>query len=203
MMESVRPGLRRILALAILIAALALIWGVAVVPLQNRFEQYSESISQSRALLARHNQIIASKDVLQANIERIKQSRILKNGFFQARSTEIATADIQKIVKNAVEKSGATLVSVQVLPPEMEKGFQKIGVRVRMSGQINSLQSTLYVLETSWPLLFIDELDVRVRTSRRTRRRQRADEDGHLRIHFDATGYLRRMASQPVPNERS
>jgi hypothetical protein len=67
-------------------------------------------------------------------------------------------------------------------------------VRARLKGTVAALQTALFELETAWPPLLVDNLNVRAR-SRHLRRDRRGPTtltvDADLSISFDAHGFMR------------
>lgn len=195
-MTTVRPVFSKILAVVLLVVPLALVWPVVVVPLLDLFASYDQGIAQSEALLARYGRVVKSKAALEKTLAQVRQSDVVKRGFFRERSAELAAASIQQLVQKSVTSSGARLASVQVLPVQTVGGFQQIGVRARMSGTIEGLRGTLYALETAWPLLFTDNVNVYVRRIRRIVGLHPAQEVGDLQIEFDVYGYFGKAVGQ-------
>lgn len=195
-MTALRPAWRKLLAFSLLSVLIGMVWLVVVVPVSDRFASYDQQITQSQALLARYGRVVRSRSVLEKELDQVRRNRIVNDGFYRERSVELAAASIQQVVQKSVVKNGSQLASVQVLPVQDENGFQKIGVRVRMAGTVGGLRDTLYELETAWPLLFTDNVNVEVRRMRR-RQGQRTTPDGEdLRIQFDVYGYLGKGTGQ-------
>lgn len=71
-----------------------------------------------------------------------------------------ASALLQETVKNAAATAHAQVLGLQVLRAETTSGATRIGVRVRASGDMVSLRSLLYTVETARPLLHPDNLSI-------------------------------------------
>jgi Type II secretion system (T2SS), protein M subtype b len=74
-----------------------------------------------------------------------------------------------------------------------EEGFRRISLRIQMTATTEELFKTLYALETGTPVLFVENLDIRSRYTRR--RTNQADlqmvQDAPLLIvGFDLSGYM-------------
>ena len=78
------------------------------------------------------------------------------------------------------------MVSSQVLPAEPVQGFQRISLRTRMRGDIETLRAMLHGLETGKPYLFVDNLRIRVWTVGR----RNGPQVGDLDVYFDVYGYM-------------
>ncbi len=201
-MTALSPAFRRLLALGLLVVPLALLGPAAAVPVLDAFAAYGQSITQSRALLARHHRVLDSKAGLEKRLEQVRGERIVTDGFFSDRTAELAAASIQQVVQKSVPASGAQLASVQVLPVQADNGFTKVGVRVAMAGTIDGLRSMLCALESAWPLLFTDNVNIEVQSMRAVRGQQAMPEAGDLQISFDVSGYLAKGIGQAAKGMR-
>ena len=191
------PAVQKLVAVFLLGAVAFVAWAVVISPVMQRFEQHERTATQARLLIERYRRILAGGSVLKAEIAAISNSRILKNGLLVAPSAELGAALLQAKIKNASAAGAAKLISIQVLAPKQEADFTRVAVRARIKGDIAALKSVFYGLETAWPPLSIDNVNIRART-RRTRRIKGAPatlrvEPG-LSIRFDVHGF---MATRP------
>jgi general secretion pathway protein M len=70
------------------------------------------------------------------------------------------SALLQETVKTTATTTHVQVQGLQVLRGEALPGATRIGVRVRASGDIASLRSLLYAIETARPLLYPDNLQI-------------------------------------------
>ena len=68
----------------------------------------------------------------------------------------------QQRVRDIFNGAGLQIISSQVLPAKLEKGFDRIPMLVRAEGDMLALQSTLAVLNSQSPILLIDDLDIQL-----------------------------------------
>jgi len=71
-----------------------------------------------------------------------------------------ASALLQEAVKNDAAAARVQVQGLQVLRSEAVTGATRIGVRVRGRGDIASLRSLLYAVESARPLLYPDNLQI-------------------------------------------
>lgn len=71
-----------------------------------------------------------------------------------------ASALLQETVKHIAAAAHAQVLGLQVLRSEATNGATRIGVRVRASGDMASLRSLVYAIETARPLLYPDNLAI-------------------------------------------
>lgn len=70
------------------------------------------------------------------------------------------SALLQETVKNIAAAAHIQVQGLQVLRSEAQPGVTRIGVRVRGSGDIASLRSLIYAIETAHPVLYPDNLTI-------------------------------------------
>ncbi len=199
---SLGPAVQKLLAVALLAAVGFAAWAGGVVPIKENFDRFEATAAQSRDLIARYRRILAGAAALRAEIATIRRNRVLKEGFLVAPSAELGAAILQVKVKQATVAGEAKLISIQVLATKKEGEFTRVGVRARLKGTVAALQTALFELETAWPALVVDNVNVRART-RRLRRDRTAPTtmtvDANLSIHFDAHGFMvSKVAASPT-----
>lgn len=192
------PGRRRALALAILAVVVVGLGAALIWPFLNRFEHYSQALEQLEFRLRRFAAVAASQAPLQAQVEALRQ-RWQAQGYLLARDTPaLASADLQQLVSQAVASHGGQLLSTQVLAPQPEAGFVRIGIKVRMTGNVEALRGVLHALETDRIPLLVDNLQVqrsRARPRRRSRDEPEVEPEVLLDVDFELAGYMRAAGS--------
>ncbi len=128
-MVTLSPALRRILAVAILAALLAALWGLVGEPVTTKFESYDQSIAQSQALLARYLRIGAARERLQRKLKEVRQTQASLGGFLEGASGELVAAQLQNKVKGLVEANEGRLKSIQILKEQEENNFRRVAIR--------------------------------------------------------------------------
>lgn len=186
-MVTLSPALRRILAVAILAAPLAALWGLVVEPVTTKFESYDQSIAQSQALLARYLRIGAARERLQRQLKEVRRTQASLGGFLEGASGELVAAQVQNKVKGLVEANEGRLKSIQILKEQEENNFRRVAIRVTMVADTEAVQKIFYALESTNPYLFLDNIDIRA-SRRRARKNQSA---GDLQVRYDVYGYMR------------
>lgn len=68
----------------------------------------------------------------------------------------------QQRVRDIFSNAGLQVLSSQVLPPKVEKGFDRIPLTVHTEGEMLALQSALSVLSSQVPIIVINDLDVQL-----------------------------------------
>ncbi len=187
-------NLHRWLALGLLLGIVLLLAAVVVAPLISAANDCREQAEELRFRLQRARQIVARKQSVAENLEKLKRQQQAL-GFLSSRDTvALASADLQQFVKNAIADAGGQLNSTQVLPVTELDGLQKIAVKVRMKGSIEVLRHVLHEIETSVPLMRVEQLDIRPVRGRRNRKTRRLEPTNELNINFQVVTFMRAQA---------
>ncbi|MDO8845396.1 MAG: type II secretion system protein GspM [Methylicorpusculum sp.] len=181
---------QRWLAVGLLIAVILMVIGFLIVPLVNEALDLRDEKNELLFRLERYQRVIAKKEAVLANIDKIKQADSTQN-YFSSQGTEaLASADLQQFIKTAIANGGGQLTSTQVLPSKIEGEFTRIAVKVRMSGDIETLRSVLFQIESSIPLFVIDDLDIRPERGIRNRITRKIEPSNKLNISFQASSFM-------------
>jgi general secretion pathway protein M len=177
----------RVAAVALLVAVLGCAYVYVVVPLLTAYEETDRAIADARELLARFERIAATRTAHENQATELRR-RQTAQGYYLAGGTDaMVAAELQDRVKAAIEGNGGTLRSIQPLPGQVEGNFRRVTIRLQMMATTESLARVLYVLEAGSPILFLDNVDVQARRSRRT---AEAEQEVMLTVGLDLYGYL-------------
>ena len=187
-MNSRRKLASRLAALGLLPALPLLVWLTAVQPFVDVKQDFQSRISEDRDLLERYRLAAAKRDALNERRDALTARAAEGLGFLKGESVEIAAAALQNDTKSIIRSQKGTLRSSQVLNPQAEGPYTKVGIRLALSVEIEGLQRILHRLEGGERVLFIDNLDVRAAAKPRgsgTKQPRRL-----LDVRFDLFGYL-------------
>ena len=144
-----------LLALSLLILALAGMVGLAAAPYL-RLASLSEETAESRQLLA----------VLEARMARQSASGGAPGPnalMLQGETAGIAGAALQRQVNDQVNAAGGQASTIQLLPAREANGTTRLALGLAMRIDIDGLRDVLHAIETGQPLLFIDDIAIRMR----------------------------------------
>lgn len=189
-MRSLSPAARRIIAVALLIAAIALPYRLVVQPLLDAFAERSQEAATQQELLGRYRKLADSRADLQARLQQVQAEPSSQAGYLIGESETLVAAELQNLVRTTVERSGGRLESTQILPAVSEGAFRRVTLRVRMSTDTDGLFKIFYDLESALPHLFLDGVDIAAR-ERRGRGPGAAADSGTLSVSYDLYGYMR------------
>jgi general secretion pathway protein M len=188
-MARLSPRERKIVALAILLAAiLILIFGL-LVPYVARYSHYVTAIDDGQFRLARLQSAAAQLPPLEAEIEVLREQALSRGYLLDAGTPSLAAAQIQEQVGSMVAAHGGNILSIQVGRPVEEQGFTRVTVRVRMTSTSEELADLFSDIESRRPLLFLDNIQIRV-ARQRVRRGVAEQATGQVEHEFDLFAYM-------------
>ncbi len=183
------PPVQRLVALALLaMLVMAVVFGV-IQPLVSAYVDARQTIVRDRAAIAHAELSGLDTAALQAEFANLKSQAGPPPGAFQSANESLAAAELQRRLKTVIEAVHGEVRSMQTLPSRLDGGFRRITVRGQVMLKIAGLQQAVYDLETSSPLLFLDNVEVTARPDQSGR--PGAAEDPGLDVRFDLYGYMR------------
>ena len=201
----------RWIALGLLLAALALAYGLLVHPwwtlpmgdVNQRIEGLRERDLHLRMQLAQAPQVTA-------RLNEVRQSQANAPGFLPESSTELATAGLVQRLETVVAQSspGNRSCAITNRSPLTEPGrerYARVVVQVRLRCGSPELAAVLHSLESGAPRLFVGNLNVlaqRYFFAPGGSGNPGGGRDGGLDVSFDLYGYLRPDATVPASNLR-
>jgi general secretion pathway protein M len=168
-----------LLALAVLILALGAITGLAAAPWL-RLGTVSEETAESQQLLAALEAQMARQGT--AGDTADPQELML-----QGETPGIAGAELQRQVSDHVAAAGGQASSFQLMPPRAADGATRLALSFAMRIDTNGLRHVLHAIETGQPLLFIDDIAIRMPDS--TARESEGDGVVALDVSMQVSGF--------------
>jgi general secretion pathway protein M len=190
-MLSIDLSTDRLLALGLLASILLLVYLLVISPLLKMGDTSNERKDDLAFRLQRYKRTIASKDDIYKNAEKIKR-QYNSQGYLSTHDTaSLASANLQTFIKNSIKKAGGQLTSTQALPKKDEEVFTRITVKVRMTANMEVLRTILHEIETSTPVITIEQLDIRPVRGKRNRKTRKIENSNKLNINFQASSFMR------------
>jgi general secretion pathway protein M len=184
---------QRWFAIGLLIAVLLIVSMVILVPLVTKGLEFHETKNALVFRLQQYERILAKKDAVVESMDKIKKQHE-QQGYFNSKGTSaLASAEMQEFIKKAIVDAGGQLNSTQALPVSTKDEFSRITVRVRMTGNSEVLRTVLYKIETSAPLIIIDQIDIRPMRGRRNRKTRQIEPSNELNVNFQAVSFMRKQ----------
>ncbi len=198
--------IQRWLAVGLLVTAILVIGLVVIMPVINKGLELHEAKDNLVFRLQQYERILARKDAVAASMNAIREQH-QQRGLLNSQSTgALASAEVQEFIKKTVVEAGGKLSSTQALPvseltpgnalskqPGAKNEFSRITVSVRMTGNAEVLRAVLYKLETSTPLIVINQIDIRPMRGVRSRTTRQIEPSNELNINFQAVSFMRKQ----------
>ena len=189
----IRLSKSRIYALALLIGVTLIFVLGLLGPLLVIGNGYGEHLEELEFKLQKLRKIAAEKDYWVKRLEEIKQQGKAEGRLIARDTSALASADLQTLIKEAVNRAGGELISTQVIPEHKEEQFIRVAVKLRMTGSTQVLRDVLHSFESGHPILFVDNLNIRpIRISQPMLPGRKAGKvTDKLSVDFDVVGYIR------------
>lgn len=179
--------------LTAIVLFLLVIGGVVVygiMPVVGSFRETDEALQETQELLVRFAQTAATREAYKKQIDELGDSKALRGFYIPGATNALAAASLQEDVRTAVKTAGGEIKSTQILAVQRHGEFERVGLRVALSMKVEPLLNLLYKLEAGQPYLFVDNLEIAARVSRR-RSDPEENKDPDLAVRFDIYGFLR------------
>jgi len=184
-METSR-GFQRIIAIALLVLVVLLVWRAGLDPAWRAWREDREAVASHRDAIARLRGLAAAGPRYQKALTELRQRSGFADALIRAPSATLAAAQLQQRVKALVEQAGGSMVSAQPAEAQAAGPFTRVGLGVRVTVSVAALQKVLHSLETRTPVVVIDEMLVLSRAARRSRRRVPVRDELDVRLTLSA-----------------
>jgi general secretion pathway protein M len=181
---------QRWVAVGLLVLVVLVCLGLLLPLIGKGFSYYDEK-NNLLFRLQRQQKIAARKDSVAEILEATKV-KFEEQAYFSHRDTEaLASADLQNVIKTAVNDAGGQLTSTQGLPGKKENDFNRVAVRVRMSCTIENLRTVLHTFATARPVLVVDQIDITPVRGPGRRINVKQDASSQLNVSFQVVSFMR------------
>jgi general secretion pathway protein M len=151
---------QRALAIALFAVAAVLVVSLLLLPAvllhvhyNNAIESLSDRLDTYRRVAAQAPEYRKALDVMR---EKDARRFFLKNA-----AVNLAGAELQEIVRAAVEGNGGRITISQNQAPKDDGRYRQIGLNVQFFATTPNLQKILYALETQQPYVVVENLTLR------------------------------------------
>jgi hypothetical protein len=154
------PVRSRALAVALLVAAVALTIGMLLLPVVLLHKHYSDAIDSLSDRLVRYRRIAAQAPEYRAALDAMREKNA-RSFFLKNKAANLASAELQEIVRGAIEGNGGRITTSQNPAPKDDGRFKQIIVNVQFFASTPNLQKILHALETQQPYLVVENITLR------------------------------------------
>ncbi len=104
-----------------------------------------------------------------------------------------AAALLQSELIQMVKRAGGRAGIVRVLPSQDDRALTKVSINIALQANIASLRKFLFELETTTPLIFVDQLEISApRSQEPTKRQAVGDARRMLKINLEVSSFMLR-----------
>lgn len=159
----------RLVALALVLIPAILLGRFVVWPLAASYASSGSALATTREEIARYQRLLNELPALEAAVARLDDERPLGPYLLTGSNRALAAADLQRLLQEAAERHGVVILSLRVKTAVADGPLERISVEARLRAGVRELRDLLYFVETATPYLFVEDLGINVRRSRRTR----------------------------------
>ena len=159
-LKRLSPTRQRALAAALFVVGIALMLLAVLGPIIALHRHYDAAIADTSDRLVRYRRVAAQAPALRTALDAMQQ-RDARRFFLKNTATNLAGAELQELVKAAVEGNGGRITTSQNTSPRDDGRFREIGVNVQFFATTPALQKILLAIETHQPYLIVENLTVR------------------------------------------
>lgn len=152
----------QLLAFGILVLVLAATWLIVISPIIEAFGDLKETIARSQRLVSEFEARGAAVPDLRTQLDQVRKMQLAETGYVEGANPAAASSALQATARRVLETNGATLRSLQALPPAPDGTAQRIAIRIDATIPGTRLLDLLYEFRISAPWLFADNVDLRV-----------------------------------------
>jgi hypothetical protein len=150
----------RALAVALLFIAVFLALAVLLAPFLLMHRHYNQAIDSAQDRLERYRRIAAQGPELQKALDALREKQG-RRFFLKNTASNLAGAEMQDLVRAAVENNGGRITTIQIVATRDDGRFRQIGVNLQLFATTANLQKILYAIETQQPYMLVENLTVR------------------------------------------
>jgi len=154
------PAQSRWVAVGLLVATVAFAAGVLLLPVVLLHKHYDDAIESLVDRLERYRRVAAQAPEYATALESMRE----KDGrrfFLKNTAANLAGAELQEIVRAAIEGNGGRITTSQNPAPKGEGRFKQIIVNMQFFANTPNLQKILHALEVQRPYLIVENITLR------------------------------------------
>lgn len=186
-LKNVPPARQRTVAVALAVALVVVVLAVVLGPIILLHNHYDAAISDASDKLRRYERVAAQAPELRSTLAAMQQ-RDGRRFFLKNTATNLAGAELQELVKAAIESNGGRITTSQTTSPREDGRFREIGVNVQFFATTPALQKILYAIESHEPYLIVENVTIRPLNAFRGFR-PAAGQEPELNVQLDVGGW--------------
>ncbi len=182
-----RPAQQRALAIALLVLVVALALALVLLPIALLHKHYDDRIGALDERLETYRRVAAQAPEYQRALDAMR-AKDTRRFFLKNTAPNLAGAELQELVRAAIEGNGGRITTSQSQAPKDEGRFRQIAVNVQFFATTPTLQKVLYTLESQQPYLVVENMTMRPLNAFRGFRPAPGQEP-EVTVQLDVVGY--------------
>ena len=160
-MTSLPSGVRgQMLALAITVVVVAIIWLGAIAPALGWYIGRAEYLVQQQTLAARMQSVAGSTSSLQQRLAAASAAAPETATMLAGATDAVAGANLQQAIQDIATHAGAAVLSAEMLPATAAGSYRRIGVHVSVTGSWPELTQLLASALQATPRMLVDDVQL-------------------------------------------
>jgi len=170
-----------------LVAIACYVLGV-ILPSSDLYYEKQQDIFHYKEQIIRFNSVLNSREEIENKLSVVTSQKDNQLDFLSGDSSSIASAKLQKRLKDLVNENNSRVISSQSLEDNSEEEFTTITIRMHMETSISALKEILYEVDNSTPAIFIE--NIVVQRSQRRQNSKKPNTDARLDVRLEINGYF-------------
>ncbi|MBP6564956.1 MAG: hypothetical protein KA200_04980 [Burkholderiales bacterium] len=191
------PAQARALALGLLVAAVVLVLGVVLAPVLLLHRHYDDAIESWTSRLETYRRVAAQAPELRLALDAMR-SKDGRRFFLKNTAPNLAGAELQELVKSAIEGGGGRITTSQSPAPREDGGFRQIVASVQFFATVPNLQRILHAIETREPYLAVENVTIRPTNAFRGFK-PAAGQEPEVNVQLDVAAWAMPETPKPAP----
>ncbi len=178
---------QRALAIALLVVAVVVFLAALLLPVVLLHRHYDNAIASLTDRLDTYRRVAAQAPEYRKALD-VMREKDAKRFFLKNTAANLAGAELQELVRAAVEGNGGRITISQNQAAKDDGRYRQIGVNVQFFATTPNLQKILYALETQQPYLVVENLTLRPLNAFRGFR-PAAGQEPEVNVQLDVVGF--------------
>jgi len=178
---------QRALAIALFVVAAIAALSLLLLPMVLLHRHYDNAIASMNDRLDTYRRVAAQAPEYRRALD-VMREKDARRFFLKNTAANLAGAELQEIVRAAVEGNGGRITISQNQTPKDDGRYRQIGLNVQFFATTPNLQKILYALETQPPYLVLENLTLRPLNAFRGFR-PAAGQEPELNVQLDVAAF--------------
>jgi hypothetical protein len=154
------PAISRAVAVMLLFGSVVFIISLFGLPIWWLHQHYDDAIQSLDDQRLRYARVAGNAPLIRDAIVTVRE-KDARQHYLQATNSTLAGAELQDLVRNAIESSKGRLISLQAQAAKEESGHQRVTVKAQYNAAMVPLLASLHAIENAKPYALIDTLSIR------------------------------------------